>query len=73
VPCLRKPKPTKGCSADGRRGRRRTYWVAWVAKFQGPRAGGGSLGPPASELKTLKIFLYADFNYLKIFIFGFLI
>jgi hypothetical protein len=31
--------------------------VAWVAKFQGPRAGGGPLGRPASELKTLQVAL----------------
>jgi hypothetical protein len=36
-----------------------------VAKCQGPRAGGGPLGPPASELKTLKIYLPAKFNYKK--------
>jgi hypothetical protein len=40
-----------------------------VAKCQGPRAGGGPLGPLASELKTLKIYLSAKFNYLKIFIY----
>jgi hypothetical protein len=41
--------------------------VAWVAKCKGPRASGGPLGPPASEFKTLKIYLSANVNYLKIF------
>jgi hypothetical protein len=39
--------------------------VAWVAKCHGPGASGGSLGPPASELKTLKIYNSAKYNYLK--------
>jgi hypothetical protein len=41
-----------------------TITVAWAAKCQKRRAG----GPPASELKTLKIYISANFNYLKIFI-----
>jgi hypothetical protein len=36
-----------------------------VAKCHGPRAGGGLLGPPVSELKTLKTHLSAKYNYLK--------
>jgi hypothetical protein len=32
-----------------------------------PRASGVPLGPPASELKTLKTYLSADFNYLEIY------
>jgi hypothetical protein len=40
-----------------------------VAKCQGPRVGGGALGHPTSRLKTLKIYLYANVNYLKIFIY----
>jgi hypothetical protein len=43
-----------------------------LAKCQGPRAGGGLLRPPASELKTLKIYLSGKYNYLKIFIYCFL-
>jgi hypothetical protein len=43
----------------------RNYGVKWVAKCQGHRAGGSPLGPPASELKTLKIYLSAEYNYLK--------
>jgi hypothetical protein len=39
-----------------------------VTKCQGHLAGGGPLGPPASELKTLKIYISANFSYLKIFI-----
>jgi hypothetical protein len=39
--------------------------VTWVAKCKGPRADVGTLGPPASELKTLKIYLSAKYNYLK--------
>jgi hypothetical protein len=39
--------------------------VAGVAKCQGPRAGGGPLPLPASELKNIKIYLPANFNYLK--------
>jgi hypothetical protein len=35
----------------------RNYGVEWVAKCQGPRVGGGPLRAPASELKTLKIYL----------------
>jgi hypothetical protein len=46
----------------------RNYGVAWVAKCQGQRAGGETLGPPASELKTLKIYLSTNYNYIKIFI-----
>jgi hypothetical protein len=41
------------------------YGVAWVAKYQGPRAGGGSLVPPASELKILKMYLSAKYNFLR--------
>jgi hypothetical protein len=37
-----------------------------------PRAQGG-LGPPASKLKTLKIYLSANFNYLKIYLLCFFI
>jgi hypothetical protein len=36
-----------------------------VAKCHGPRSGGGPLGPPAPELKILKIYLYAKYNYIK--------
>jgi hypothetical protein len=40
-----------------------------VAKCQWLRAGGGPLGPPASELLTLKVYLSAKYNYIKIFIY----
>jgi hypothetical protein len=43
-----------------------------VAKCQGPRAGGGPLGPPTSELKALKIYLPAKYNYKKKYILRFL-
>lgn len=42
----------------------RDYGVALVAISDGPRAGGSQLGPPASELKTLKIF-FTKYNYVK--------
>jgi hypothetical protein len=44
------------------------YGVAWVTKCQGPRAYEVPLGPPALELKTLKIYLSAKYNCRKIFI-----
>jgi hypothetical protein len=37
-----------------------------VAKCQGPGASRGPLGPPASELKTLKIYISSKYNYMKI-------
>jgi hypothetical protein len=43
----------------------RNYIAAWVAKCQRPRASGGPLGLPASEIKTLKIYISAKYNYLK--------
>jgi hypothetical protein len=40
-----------------------------VEKCQGPMAGKGLLGPPASELKTFKKYISANYNSLKIFIY----
>jgi hypothetical protein len=42
--------------------------VAWEEKCHGPRASGGPVGPPVSELKILKIYISAKYNYIKIFI-----
>jgi hypothetical protein len=43
-----------------------------VAKCQGPRIGGGAhWGPPAFQLETLKIYISANCNYLKIFTYYF--
>jgi hypothetical protein len=47
----------------------RNYRIVWVAKCQGPSAGGGPVGPPASELKTLNIYLPAKYKCLKVFIY----
>jgi hypothetical protein len=33
-----------------------------------PRAGGGPVGPPALEIKLLRIYISEIYNYLKIFI-----
>jgi hypothetical protein len=44
---------------------RRNNRVACVAKCQRHKASRGPLGTPASELKTLKIYLSSKYNYLK--------
>jgi hypothetical protein len=36
-----------------------------VTKCQGPRAAGGPMGLPASELEPLNIDTYANYDYLK--------
>jgi hypothetical protein len=47
---------------------RRNYEVAQVTNCPGSRAGGGPLGPSAWELKTLKVCLSVNYNFIKIFI-----
>jgi hypothetical protein len=45
-----------------------TYGVAWVVKCHGSKATGAPLRPQAFEVKELKIYLPAKYNYLKLFI-----
>jgi hypothetical protein len=47
--------------------------MAWLTKCQEPRAVGGPLGPLASELKTLKVYIFEKRNYvIHIYILWFL-
>jgi hypothetical protein len=39
--------------------------TGWKNSKGPPRAGEGPVRPPASELKTLKIYLFVNFNCLK--------
>jgi hypothetical protein len=43
-------------------------WREWQ-NAKGPGLMGSPQGPPASELKTLKMYVVAKYNYLKILIY----